>query len=578
MKYIYFFLCFFCFISFTSCKKNKVSGNIVSLFKVSEMKQNYPDFEKDILSDSLRTFLTDTTAWIDNFYKDNDYEIIWAKDIFENPNLDSLMAYISRSEEHGLNPEIFNQKEMNGLLDSLKKKFFGNNMPLIYASLKRLEYLATKAYTDYITGMKYGFVDPKILFPNDYFINLQYPDSTHYEDLFNSLNKEPIVSIVASQPKEKNYLRLQSFLKKYTLLSDTLFEKISFKAGRKNLLLNQKDTILPLIAKRLMISGELSTEYADSIYLELTPELMAAINLFRINNSYPVNEELGESTIESLNRPFSYYQKTIKANLERARWKRITPASDKFVLVNVAAFNLQAFDSSYDPIKMNVCVGISVKNQTPLLESEISYINLNPKWNVPQSIIEKEIYWLVSKDSTYLRRHQMKVLTRGGESIDPSTINWRSLDPKRFPYLVRQESGSGNSLGRIKFMFDNPFSVYLHDTPMKSKFAAKNRAVSHGCVRVEKPMDLAFFCLAKKDSLYFDRIRYSIDLPPLSKEGKKELQQGKLKKVPDIINFEKKIPLFIDYYTVYFLPDDKPYFADDVYFFDKKICNALKIN
>ena len=574
MKHLYICLSLFFCLSLVACGKNKSSEPTVSILpQKTEMEQHYPDFEESIVSDYLKHTLSDTTH-VEFFYKENQYPVLWVKDIYNDSRLDTLLSCISLSTEHGLKPELFGWSEMESLRDSLKNNSY-QEKELIYQSFSRLEYLCSKAYIDYVTGMRYGFTNPKELFPDDYFIKVALPDSVYYADLYASLKEKPIDFLQASQPSGEYYLKLQSLLKEYAALSDSSFVEVPFKKGKKSLVLNQSDTILPHIARRLMITGELPrTEYADSLYSTLTEDLLAAINLFRVHNSYPEANELGEGTITSLNRPFSYYYKTIQANLERARWQ--TASHDKSIRVNVAAFILQAIEPNREPVKMNVCVGIARTNQTPLLESEISYMNLNPNWNVPKSIIEKEIYLHVLKDSTYLSKNRMKVLTNSGAEVDPSTIDWKSLNAARIPYLIRQEPGNANSLGRIKFMFNNPFSVYLHDTPAKSRFLAKNRAVSHGCVRVQNPMDLAFFCLAEKDSLHFDRIRYSIDLSPLSEAGKKALKQGNLKKVNDIVSLNEKVPVIIDYATVYLLASDKKlYFADDVYSFDSKILDAL---
>ncbi len=569
---------------FLACGGNQSSESpVVSIFKRSEMHSNYPGFKEHTLSDSLRYFLTDSTVLkdsrISDFYRSQDYKIVWTKDIFESPRLDTLLSYIERSRDHGLSTGYFSGKLMLSLRDSLRSRAFGREMEKVYSAMRQLEYLASKTFIDYTTGLKYGFVHPQKIMPNDYFIGIQLPDSAHYIEAFASLKKDPENFLILSQPADSAYLRLQAVLNAYESFLNTSFDSIPCSKNMKNYVLEQKNDIFPLIAKRLMISGELpESAHADSIYASLTPELLEAVNLFRTNNSYPEDKEIGEATIQSLNRPFSYYYRTIQANLERARWKRVTPASDKYVQVNVAAFILQAIEPGYDPIKMNVCAGIPYRNQTPLLESEISYINLNPKWNVPASIVEKEIYWSVKRDSNYLKKQRMKIITRGGQVVDPSEVDWNTVNPKKFPYLIRQDSGDGNSLGRIKFMFDNPFSVYLHDTPMKSRFAYRNRGVSHGCVRIQRPMDFAFFCLSDKDSTYFDRLRYSIDLPPISTGGKDLLKKNQLKKVEDVVYLKKKVPLTIDYYTAYVLPDGKFYFADDVYGFDKKIRKALMID
>jgi murein L,D-transpeptidase YcbB/YkuD len=231
------------------------------------------------------------------------------------------------------------------------------------------------------------------------------------------------------------------------------------------------------------------------------------------------------------------------------------------------------------PLIMRVCTG-SVTNKTPLLESDISYLNLNPIWNVPTSIAQKEVAVLQKKDPAYIGRNNMK-LYKGGKEVDVDSINWKEVNPSKFTYTIRQNSGERNALGLIKFMFNNAFSVYLHDTPSKAAFNRKNRAVSHGCVRVQKPFDLAFFCMsATSDNAYKDRLYYSIDKSPVSNEGKKLARENKLKKLPDILNPKSKISLSIDYYTAYMYPDDNDtlYYADDVYDYDNIILNALDSN
>ena len=578
MKHLYLFLSLVGSLFLCTCVSRKSSENEeAALPQKTAMEENYSYVNMATIADSLHFLLPDSSC-IKQFYADNHYDILWVKDIYEHAALDSLVYYMTQSSEHGLNPARFKQPELVSLLDSLQNNLYGkDDEDRIHQAFSRLEMLCSQAYIDYVTGMKYGFVNPRTLFPKDYFIEIQTPDSVHYANLFVALKNTSIDSLQTAQPADKQYRGLQALLKTYAAWQDSAFVEIPFDKKKKNLTLNQADTILPLVAKRLMITGELAaTEHIDSLYSELTPDLLAAINRFQVNNSYPELKELDGITVASLNRPLSYYHQVIEANLERSRWKKVRPNSDKRIHVNVAAFMLQAFEPDEEPVTMNVCVGIAVKNQTPLMESDITYMNLNPNWNVPQSIFEKEIYWHLLRDSTYLQKNRMQVLTRSGEVVNPTTITWKSMNPKKSPYLIRQEPGDANSLGRIKFMFNNPFAVYLHDTPSKRRFLMKNRAVSHGCVRVQNPMDLARVCLTNKDSVYFDRLRHSIDLPPLSAEGRKLLKAGKLKAINDIVNLDKKVQVIIDYATAYPLADGNFYFADDVYLFDEKIREAMK--
>ena len=265
--------------------------------------------------------------------------------------------------------------------------------------------------------------------------------------------------------------------------------------------------------------------------------------------------------------------------MERYRWQRTKKIHNKHIEVNVAAASLVATHADSLPLMMRVCIG-TVSNKPPLLQSDISYLNLNPYWNVPKSITQGEVAVLQKRDTTYIRRKNMK-LYKGGKQVDVSSINWKEVNPSNFSYIVRQEPGYGNSLGLIKFMFNNNHSVYLHDTPSKMAFNRKNRAVSHGCVRVQKPFDLAFFCLSPVTDVFKDQLLYSAKMNPVSNAGKKLLRENKLKKLPDIINLKEdnKISLFIDYYTAFMYPnEDDLFYADDTYGYDDLILNALKPN
>ena len=575
------FLLLFFFLLTLSCGSKSASDihSVSDIFHKSKFETLYPEFDKKELTVFLQNSFSSTTP-VDSFYKTNQHKSVWVKDTFELSRIDTLLFYLDNSTEHGLNPNLFEAATIRSIKDSVMNGSFSDSIPALYAALNRLESKATRATYHYATGMKYGFIDQKKIFANNYFIPLQQPDSVFYEFVFANIESRLVYLLSELQPKDAVYSLMQKELKYYRALSDSTFNKIDVKSTTKNYKLNDADPkVMPLIAKRLMVTGELPhTENADSIYKTLTPELMEAVNAFRRKNSYPEDEEVGKITIDALNRPMSYYADKIVANLERYRWKRQTLLPKKYVEVNVAAFHLKAIEPGYKPLIMNVCVG-SVKNQTPLLESEIYTVNLNPTWGVPRSIIEKEMYYSVKKDPNYFKRNRMKV-SHQGKVVNTDSIDWSQYtDPKRFPFSVRQDSGDGNSLGRIKFLFDNPFSVYLHDTPSKRAFSYKNRAVSHGCVRIQKPMDFAYFCLADKDSLYYDRLRYTVDQPALSQKGKEAQKQKKITRLSDIINLDEKIPLFVDYFTAYALPDPEEkdlYFADDIYGFDERINTALK--
>lgn len=567
------FVC--CCVFLSNC--NQKPGEQGGLFPFSKtmLEKNYPDFNEEILKDSLKTLFSDSSR-ISNLYKENAHLPIWTRDIYHE-SLDTLLYYLENSYKHGLNPEKFNYSKLKILTAISRTGLFKNDMADFYKKMMHIEEMATQAFLSYNTGLRLGFSNPRKLFSGDYHITVHTADSSFLATLHEGLKTNPIDFLAASQPIEKDYKKLQDELLFYHAYKDSVFTPIP-KKGEKAYKLNEESPVFPLVSKRLMLTGELpKTDYPDSIYASLTPDLLAAINKFRKKISFLEDEEVGNMTIDALNRPIKYYYEKLQANLERARWKRIKDVGDKYVEVNVAAFLLKAIEPNAKPLVMKVCVGKAGDNQTPLLESDITYVNLNPQWNVPASIAEKEIYWSVKKKPDYLARNRMKLIDKKtGKEVETATLNWDELNPKQLPFRIQQASGSGNSLGRIKFMFNNRFSVYLHDTPTKSAFARKNRAVSHGCVRVEKPVDLAHFCFEEKDDIFLDRLLLSIDEKPRSDAGLEMQRNGKLRRLDDIVNLPRQIPVSLNYYTAFAMPDEQVYFADDVYDFDKRILNAIK--
>lgn len=425
--------------------------------------------------------------------------------------------------------------------------------------------------------MQYGFLNPKRLFGKDYDITIAQPDSVFYVNLYNDIRINPVDALLAAHPADDMYLNLK---KEYDLLregEESGFPKIN--SGNSTFKIGDKSRHITHIAQRLTLTGEYQPDsiLVDSLSYTLDEELLEAVNKFRRHNSLPEEKEIGKLAIDALNRPLEYYQQKIKANMERYRWRRTKAKHDKHIEVNVASAMLVASQKdSADLLISRICVG-SIKNKTPLLEGNISYMNLNPYWSVPRSITEKEILVQMENAPAYIHRNNMKIF-KGGKEVSVSSIDWKNITPAKFPYMIRQEPGPRNALGLVKFMFNNTHSVYLHDTPNKAAFNRKNRAISHGCIRVQKPYELAFFCASPVTDVFKDRFFYSIGKEPQSKEGKELLKANKLKKVSDIINIDKenRISLFIDYYTVYTYPGESSlYYADDVYEYDNLILSGL---
>ncbi len=564
-------------MSIVSCrekKSTKLSESTKKEVKLSKFAKNYPDFNPQHLKEVLQSQLQKDSI-LQSLYITNTFTPIWVHDTLDTQGLRELSGILENSREHGLPVNYFPIDYITSLMDSIDSGIYSHDLDILYQKMTDLELVSTRSAIKYITGMNYGFTDPKILYKKDYDIYTARPDSIFFINLYANLQKNPIKPVLSSTPNDLVYNKILDEYRNLESKKNIVLNKITTSKTYK---IGDKSSDISEIARRLILTGEYKPDSieTDSLHQTLDKNLLAAVNTFRRKNSYPEEDEVGKITIDALNRPLEYYQDKLRANMERYRWRRTKSKHDKHIEVNVAPAILFASHKDSLPLITRVCVG-SVTNKTPLLESDISYLNLNPIWNVPTSIAQKEVAVLQKKDPTYIKRNNMK-LYKGGKEVDVESINWKEVNSSKFAYTIRQNSGERNALGLIKFMFNNAFSIYLHDTPSKAAFSRKNRAVSHGCVRVQKPFDLAFFCMsAISNDLYKDRLYYSIDKLPISSEGKKLAKENKLKKLPDILNPKDKISLFIDYYTAYMYPDDNGtlYYADDVYEYDSVILNAL---
>lgn len=581
MKY-YRQFCFFTIILFLffGCKRGTTiisESNKKEVVK-SIFAQHYPEFNPSDLKEKLKETVSNDSIMAP-FYEYTSYSPIWIHDTLDTKNITELIHLLNDLDKHGLSGDRFSSSEIASITDSISLKLYGEDLNTIYSKIIQLEQTATKAVFKYVTGMRFGFLNPKEIFDKElYDIHLLKPDSTYIPLLYDEVKKNPIKAILESHPSDSIYIKLQEEYNRFINLSDTTFDRIT--VGSNNYKRGSKGKNISAIARRLMLTGEYipNPNSEDSLHLELNEELLTAINTFRIRNSYLEEKEVGKLTIDALNRPISYYLDKIRANMERYRWKRSKEEHNKHIEVNVPAFMLIASDKKNDSLLLisRVCVG-SIRNKTPLMESDLAYMNLNPIWNIPKSIARGEVAVLQKKDPTYINRKNMK-LYKGGKEIDPESIDWTKINPSNFSYLVRQQPGPSNSLGLIKFMFNNSFSVYLHDTPSKSAFNKKNRAVSHGCIRVQKPFDLAVFAMYPVAEIYKDRLLYSVNMNVETKEAKKLLKEEKLRKLPDIINIpaDNKTSLTIDYRTAFCYPNDNYlYYADDIYGYDSIILNKL---
>jgi murein L,D-transpeptidase YcbB/YkuD len=284
----------------------------------------------------------------------------------------------------------------------------------------------------------------------------------------------------------------------------------------------------------------------------------SAVAAFQRQHGLTVDTLVGPGTRAALDITAAQRVRQIEANIERLRWLPPHPG-ERFVVVNVPAFSLYAFDGGERVLSMRVVVGDElVSRRTPIFADTMEYIEFGPYWNVPRSIAVNEILPQARRDRAYLARNNYRILRGWGDNapaVDPYSLSNAALFSTR--YRVRQDPGPDNALGRVKFMFPNDFAVYLHDTPARSRFEQADRALSHGCVRVADPEALAAYVLYDRTDWPRDRIAAT-------------LEAGRRVRV-DLTNGP---PVYLIYLTA-FAQDGVTTFRDDIYDRDTALLRAL---
>lgn len=271
-------------------------------------------------------------------------------------------------------------------------------------------------------------------------------------------------------------------------------------------------------------------------------------------------------------------RKRIMVNMERCRWRRHNPIATegKYIIVNIPAYHLYAYGGE-EPLDMRVVCG-NVKTKTPLLTSYIEWMEVNPQWVIPHSIVDNEVARKAG-DTAYFARNRYHIFERSTNKEFPvRSVSSEMLQSGK--YRVAQEGGAGNSLGRIVFRFKNNFSVFLHDTSNPGAFERSARAMSHGCVRVSKPFDLARYVLDEPDDWTLDRLRIAMGLPAETIQGidfeRDHPEVEERNKVIGYVPVKPRVPLYIIYQTLWPDMDGVVQTWPDVYGYDGVIWNNLK--
>ena len=247
------------------------------------------------------------------------------------------------------------------------------------------------------------------------------------------------------------------------------------------------DIRVPVLAERLAASRDLDPAAVDTRVTRYEGEIVAAVEGFQARHGLAADGAVGPATLAALNVPVEQRIEQIRANIERARWV-FGELENDFVLVNIAAYRLDLVRQGETVWTTRVQVGQPYR-KTPVFKAAMRYLVFNPTWTVPPTILLQDILPQQRRDVGYLAARNIDLIDDKGMVVDPTTVDWSRRTG--YPYRFVQRPGPTNALGRVKFMFPNEHSIYLHDTPSRDLFARTSRAFSSGCIRVEHPFDLA---------------------------------------------------------------------------------------
>ena len=247
------------------------------------------------------------------------------------------------------------------------------------------------------------------------------------------------------------------------------------------------DIRVPVLAERLAASRDLDPAAVDTRVTRYEGEIVAAVEGFQARHGLAADGAVGPATLAALNVPVEQRIEQIRANIERARWV-FGELENDFVLVNIAAYRLDLVRQGETVWTTRVQVGQPYR-KTPVFKAAMRYLVFNPTWTVPPTILLQDILPQQRRDVGYLAARNIDLIDDKGVVVDPTTVDWSRRTG--YPYRFVQRPGPTNALGRVKFMFPNEHSIYLHDTPSRDLFARTSRAFSSGCIRVEHPFDLA---------------------------------------------------------------------------------------
>ncbi len=521
-------LCAVLFSTPSLAANNESVGDNIQQFVTS----GHINLEKTIESQRLFQIFT--------FYEDRNFKPVWTRDTGVKGKGKALLKVLQNAHEHGLDPKFYETQDIAERITTTNPE-----------ELAELDILMSLAFASFATDLSKGRLEPSK-------VNRDISIKTHSPGAVTLIDGAEIATdlvpyldkLVSKSPR---YARLKKALADYReKASHGPWPKIAKGKALKPLM---DDPRVPSLKKLLLSTGDLKTNEApeSTIYDE---NVVAAVKSFQLRHGAESDGIVGPATLKMLNVPLGYRIKQLIINLERRRWMPDN-FGKRYVFVNLADQFLKVVDQLPNREKTRLGARVVVGktyHETPIFSDQMKYLVINPYWNVPSSIANKEYLPKLRRDPGYLQRQGIRILSAGGE-INPYSVNWNAIS--RMPYRLRQDTGAKNALGRIKFMFPNKYNVYIHDTPSKRLFTRATRYFSHGCIRVQNPISLAA-TLLKEQGWSAAKI-------------KAQIASGKRR----IVKLKKKVPVHITYLTAWVNKGGQVNFRTDVYNRDKNLINAL---
>lgn len=486
---------------------------------------------------------------VEQFYKKGDYKPVWSSAEKWEPLADSLYRFIKYAENEGLFPNDYHFSLLKVLKDTLDRDSLARMNVNFWT---KADLLLTDGFMHIIKDLKQGRLQPDSLSMNKDSVLV---DKFFIATLNDMLEKKDFSgTLISLQPKHKNYWELKKGIKKFVDSMDRrVFTHIiyPFKRG------DEKDSLyfIKLLQKRLAESNCM----ASTAKLPDSAALATAIKKYQVQKGLAADGKYGKNIIAALNSNDVEKFKRIAITLDRYKQLPVK-MPEKYIWVNLPGFYLSLVNADTVVFESKVICG-KPETRTPLLTSEISDIITYPTWTVPTSIIVKQYLPKLKNNPNYISRLGLKLMNNKGEVINPGSVNWGKYS-RGIPYRIVQGSGDNNSLGVIKFNFNNPYAVYLHDTNQRYLFKNSSRALSHGCVRVQEWEKLAYY-IAGNDSTLSNRrdsLKYTAD----------SIRSWIAHKERHMIDVKNHIALYIRYFSCEGKKGEVVFY-DDIYGEDRQL-------